>query len=322
MVNHSLDICAPINQTKIFSYKKYLDFFIKLQEMNSLPNKMLFSGEMGIGKSTFAYHFINYLFSKKEKFPYDINNCKINQSNHSFSLVNQGIHPNFYLIDLLSNKQSIDISQVRKMITYTNKTTFNDKLKFVLIDNIEFLNISSVNSLLKIVEEPNNNTYFILIYNSHKNIIKTLKSRCIEFKFSFSKDEKKLITNNLFDFHSISDDLDFRNSACSYYDSPGFIFRLHLYLSKNNHLNNDFDLNEVIFDLLNSDFPTYNNENFKLFIFLFELSMYKKFLNSNNRNKLYNIYFKTLNKINISQKYNLDLKNLFFELKQIYTNAI
>ena len=273
MVNHSLDICAPINQSKIFSYKKYLDFFIKLQEMNSLPNKMLFSGEMGIGKSTFAYHFI-------------------------------------------------DISQVRKMITYTNKTTFNDKLKFVLIDNIEFLNISSVNSLLKIVEEPNNNTYFILIYNSHKNIIKTLKSRCIEFKFSFSKDEKKLITNNLFDFHSISDDLDFRNSACSYYDSPGFIFRLHLYLSKNNHLNNDFDLNEVIFDLLNSDFPTYNNENFKLFIFLFELSMYKKFLNSNNRNKLYNIYFKTLNKINISQKYNLDLKNLFFELKQIYTNAI
>ena len=128
---------------------------------------MLFSGESGIGKSTFAYHLINYLFSKKEKFSYDINSCTINELNHSFSLVKQNIHPNFYLIDLLNNKQSIDIKQIRKMITYTNKTAFNEKVKFVLIDNIEFLNISSVNSLLKVIEEPNNNTYFILIHNSN-----------------------------------------------------------------------------------------------------------------------------------------------------------
>ena len=313
---------VPINQTKLFSYDKYLNFFIKLYEANKLPNKMLFSGESGIGKSTFAYHLINYLFSKKEKFSYDINSCTINELNHSFSLVKQNIHPNFYLIDLLNNKQSIDIKQIRKMITYTNKTAFNEKVKFVLIDNIEFLNISSVNSLLKVIEEPNNNTYFILIHNSHKNIIKTLRSRCIDFKFHFTNDEKKLIINKLFNFNSIDSNPNFMEKACSFYDSPGSILNLYLYLSKNNYLNKDFNLNNIIVDLLNSDFSSYNNENFKLFIFLLEFSIYKKFSYSNNRNKIYDIYFNTLNKIHVSQKYNLDLKNLFFELKQNYINAI
>ena len=110
--------------------------------------------------------------------------------------------------------------------------------------------------------------------------------------------------------------------ACSFYDSPGSILNLYLYLSKNNYLNKDFNLNNIIVDLLNSDFSSYNNENFKLFIFLLEFSIYKKFSYSNNRNKIYDIYFNTLNKIHVSQKYNLDLKNLFFELKQNYINAI
>ena len=37
-------------------------------------------------------------------------------------------------------KKNIDISQVRKMITYTNKSSFNNSAKFILIDNIENLN--------------------------------------------------------------------------------------------------------------------------------------------------------------------------------------
>ena len=50
--------------------------------------------------------------------------------------------------------------------------------------NSELLNISSVNALLKFLEEPSKNTYFILIHN-HKDIPNTLRSRCLEFKIFF-----------------------------------------------------------------------------------------------------------------------------------------
>ena len=47
------------------------------------------------------------------------------------------------------------------LFSYTNKSTFNNKARFILIDNIENLNKNSVNALLKITEEPNKNLYFI-----------------------------------------------------------------------------------------------------------------------------------------------------------------
>ena len=74
------------------------------------------------------------------------------------------------VIDLVDEKKNIDVAQIRKMINYTNKSTFNNKSRFILIDNIENLNKNSVNALLKIVEEPNDNIFFILINNNEKKI--------------------------------------------------------------------------------------------------------------------------------------------------------
>ena len=50
------------------------------------------------------------------------------------------------------------------MINYINKSSFNNIPRFILIDNIEHLNKNSTNALLKIIEEPNNNVFFILIH--------------------------------------------------------------------------------------------------------------------------------------------------------------
>ena len=79
------------------------------------------------------------------------------------------------------------------MINFANKTNFGKKIKFILIDNAEYLNLHSANALLKIIEEPTPNTFFIFIQNSSLKLIDTLKSRCIEFKVFFSDQEKQKI---------------------------------------------------------------------------------------------------------------------------------
>ena len=84
---------------------------------NKLPNKILFSGQKGIGKSTLAYHLINYILSENEEFSYDIENFKINENNKSYKLTIQNkINPNFNLIDVLDEKKRIDINQIRDLI--------------------------------------------------------------------------------------------------------------------------------------------------------------------------------------------------------------
>ena len=49
----------------------------------------------------------------------------------------------------MEEKKNIDISQIRNLILTLNKSSFNTKPRFVLIDNIELLNINAVNALLK-----------------------------------------------------------------------------------------------------------------------------------------------------------------------------
>ena len=83
------------------------------------------------------------------------------------------------------------------MITYTNKSSFNNKERFILIDNVENLNKNSINALLKIIEEPNENVFFILINNNEKNILPTLRSRCLTFKINFSFEESVNIANQI-----------------------------------------------------------------------------------------------------------------------------
>ena len=45
---------------------KFILEFIKLEKNGKLPNKILLSGQKGIGKSTLAYHLINYILSQSE----------------------------------------------------------------------------------------------------------------------------------------------------------------------------------------------------------------------------------------------------------------
>ena len=101
-----------------------------------MPNKILLSGEKGIGKSTLAYHLINFVLSQDEEQKYDYENNIINSENKSFKLIQNKSNPNFYLIDVAEDKKNIDINQIRELIINLNKSSFNKKKRFVLIDNI------------------------------------------------------------------------------------------------------------------------------------------------------------------------------------------
>ena len=116
----------PNNQETLFGYDNLFLNIINLYKNKKLPNKIIFSGVKGIGKATFAYHIINYIFSVNEDFSYNLSNFKINNLNKSYNLVKNNSHPNFHLIDLLNDNKVIEISQVRKMIDYANKSSFNN----------------------------------------------------------------------------------------------------------------------------------------------------------------------------------------------------
>ena len=308
----------PSENTQLYGMNNFFNEIVNLYNVNKMPNKILLSGKKGLGKSTLAYHIVNYIFSINEDFKYDLNKFSIHKENKSFKLVHSNSHPNFYLIGLLSDKKNIDINQVREMITYTNKSSFNNMPRFILIDNVENLNKNSINALLKIIEEPNENIYFILINNNEKYILPTLKSRCLTFKICFTFNESILITNQILNvniFDLISYDL------INYYNSPGDIVNLIDFSIVNN-----IDLKKTnLINLLNF---LIDNGHYKknvivkyLLVNLINLFFLKKYKISNTKNSLLDFYYNFNNRIYNTEKFNLDEECLFLEFKSKILNG-
>ena len=311
-------ISKPSENTKLYGMNVFFNEITNLYNIKKMPSKILLSGKSGLGKSTLAYHIINYILSENEDFKYDINTHFINKENRSFKLLQNNSHPNFYLIDLMYEKKNIDIGQIREMITYTNKSTFNNNARFILIDNIENLNKNSVNALLKVTEEPKENIFFILINNNEKYLLPTLKSRCLTFRVNFTFIQSmnvanKILNENIFDL--INYDL------VNYYDTPGDIINL-INFSRDRDIDlKDFSLINLLNLVIDNGYYKENKLIKKLLINLIELFFLKEYKLTRTKKSLINFYHNFINKIYNTKKFNLDEESLFLEFKSKMLNG-
>ena len=302
----------PANQLNLYGLNKDFDELIKLYKNKKLPNKFMLSGRKGIGKCTLAYHLVNFILSENENLSYNLNNYSINKDNKSFKLVHNGVHPNFYLIDVISEKKTIDIFQIRNLISDLNKSNLNLKPRIILIDNIEFFNINSVNALLKILEEPPENTYFILV-NNNKKILPTIKSRCLNFNIILNNKNSVKISNNLFGSKILTL---INNNLLDYYFTPGKVYNLLNFLDNNKIDFENLSLKKIL-DLLIDKFYYKKDISAKILTYEFiELFLTHEFYYK--KNDIYNYFLK---KIDNTKRFNLDEESLFIEFKTKVLNG-
>ena len=296
---------------KLIGHDNVFINLVNLLKNKNLPNKILLQGNKGIGKFMFADHFVNYVLSLDEECKYDLKNFVINNNNKSQILNDKNVNPNIFKIQRSKDKKFIDVSQIRDMIKYQNKSSFNNKFKFILINDVGNLNLNSSNALLKSLEEPNNNVFFILTHNLGSKIEDTIKSRCINFKLFLKPKDVNLIVNNYFD-EEIIDHLpeDFIN----HYNNPSFIISLIIYIRECALDISNITVENLIYYIIeNKDYikNKFVRENINIFI---ELFFFKKVVTT--RNEMHKIKDYFYRKFNLIQKYNLDLETFFLEFKK------
>ena len=305
----------PITQTNLYGLEQYFLELVKLHKDDIYPNKILLSGQKGIGKSTLAYHFINYVLTLNEDYKYDIQNLKININSPDFKTIVNKSNTNLITIDVNIDKKTIDIKQIRDLIINLNKSSFNNKPRFVLIDNIELLNTNSINALLKILEEPNENIYFILI-NNNKKILSTLLSRCINYRINLSNKKCLDISNQLLDNNMknlISNDL------INYYFTPGEIYQLIQFATQNDYDLSNIDLKRFLKILI--DKGHYKKNYFISNMTSNFIEFYFRKLNSSFTKTINEKYSYFLKRISDTKTYNLDQESLFIEFNEEILNG-
>ena len=201
------DYLDPCNSTYLIEHEKLLNDLIKLYENKKLPNALLFSGYKGIGKFTLALHLLNYIFDKEN---YNFKRFIINQ-NSKFSIqLKDNIFENIILIS--SEKKNNKIDNIRELKSILSKTTLNKKPRFIILDEIELFNNNSLNSILKVLEEPTDNTYFILINNCQKKLLETIKSRCVEFNVYINPKSRENVIEKFIKDYEIVPSLKYQDS--------------------------------------------------------------------------------------------------------------
>ncbi len=283
-----------MSTNNLIGHSDDLNNLITLYKSNKLPTKILLSGNKGIGKFLLVKDFLYNIIS----------------DDRSYNLIDNNTHPNILIIKKGEDKKNLEIEQIRKIIKFTNQSSFNNKPRFIVIDDAEYLNINSSNALLKSLEEPNYNVYFFLIYNSNSEILDTIKSRCLEIKINLTLNDTKLIVNKYFD-KRIYDNID--DSLVNFYSTPKFLISLIIYMQKNDLSLEKTNINLLIKNIIDNKHYNKNifvNEYLNYIIELFfynHINITKKF-----SYKIKEYYYSKMQNI---KKFNLDYETFFLEFE-------
>ncbi|MEO0143704.1 MAG: hypothetical protein ABIL89_07430 [candidate division WOR-3 bacterium] len=161
---------------EIVGHRDVLRKLEKLSKLKVIP-PLLFYGQFGIGKASSALYFCAL--------------CNLNQSEKIFKLV----HPDIIILTNgevvpygprptdFDNLKNISIEQVRSLKVELQKPPIYAKRRFVIIMDADMLTIEAQNSLLKILEEHEKRTTFILITSNYTKILPTIISRTLKIPF-------------------------------------------------------------------------------------------------------------------------------------------
>jgi DNA polymerase-3 subunit delta' len=255
-----------INISQVLIENEYLvNKLTNIYINKSLPHSLIIHGVKGIGKLTFSFFLIKNIYSE----------IISNNKDHHINLMYNNTHPNIkYLQKEFDDKNNkfknyIIIDQVRSLDNFIYQSSFDNLPKFVIIDSADDLNLNAANALLKILEEPKYNTYFILITHQISSLLATLRSRCLKFNFekpSFEGFNKILLFHNdKLKSEEISFLFDLSNG------SPGLALELFsedikdIYSTLLEILSKKDSLSTKVINL-STCVSTYTNDQFKIYI--------------------------------------------------------
>ena len=93
-------------------------------------------------------------------------------------------HPNLKIIKLEDGKSQIPFSSIEEGNEFLIKTPYSEKSSVLVIEDAEYMNNTAANMLLKILEEPPENSYTILLISNQEQLLSTIVSRCQIYKIT------------------------------------------------------------------------------------------------------------------------------------------
>jgi len=155
----------------------WLAKYIASLSKENLHHAYLFYGREGLGKKDLLTYVSNAILCESANLVScgKCKNCKLILSN---------THPDLHLILKEEGKKNISISQIINLREKIYESAFLGTNKIISIPNIESMSRDASDAILKILEEPPKDTFFIMSSNFIHQIPSTIRSRSIEIEIT------------------------------------------------------------------------------------------------------------------------------------------
>ncbi len=185
------DAPHPRHTRRLFGQQKAGAEFLAALNSHRLHHAWLISGPVGVGKATLAWKIARLLLTETEP---DLISAPAQNA-----LETPGDTPLARRLAALAEprlclcrrpwdqtrerlKQDITVEEVRKIRGFFQLSAADGGRRVVIIDPAEDMNPSAANALLKILEEPPDNTVLLLISHRPMRLLPTIRSRCRTLK--------------------------------------------------------------------------------------------------------------------------------------------
>ena len=159
----------------IIGNKKKIDILRQIIKSNNIPHAMIFSGPEMIGKKKIAIEFIKNIFC--EELCGECYFCKSIEYNPDINIISPV-------------EGNIEIEEIRKAKERLSLKPYHNKIKALIIDDSHLMKSDAQNAFLKMLEETKGDTLIIFITPFREMLLKTIRSRAQEIKFSLVGNEE------------------------------------------------------------------------------------------------------------------------------------
>ena len=92
--------------------------------------------------------------------------------------VEQRLHPDVHFVEVGGERKMISVEQVREVVAAASMRPYEGRGKVFIIDPADALSAGGSNAMLKTLEEPPRDTFFVLLTRAYDLLLPTIRSRC------------------------------------------------------------------------------------------------------------------------------------------------
>jgi DNA polymerase-3 subunit delta' len=150
----------PRETSALFGHREAEAALLNAYRSGRIPHAWLIGGAQGIGKATLAYRMARFVLTYRDP------------STPGLLTLERTLNDKGVM------RSVITVDETRETIGFFGSTAAVEGWRVCIVDTVDELNPNAANALLKILEEPPQQSLFLLVSHAPARVLATIQSRC------------------------------------------------------------------------------------------------------------------------------------------------